>query len=192
MPANATHPHSATMRHPGCIMILGATNDDQGNLSLMAKLRLKQGALEYERHHAAGYKILLTGGFGSHFNTTGQPHWRYSKSFLENEIALPPDAFLPETVESANTVEDFEKGAPIFRHYNFAHTILVTSAFHMPRALYIAKHALPISENSIVAVPAPDAELGAEFLAKARAHELRALEYLRANYPPPRRTHAQP
>lgn len=165
-------------------MILGATNDADGNLSLMARLRLRHGVLEYKRHRDAGYKILITGGFGAHFNTTDRPHWHYARLFLENELGVPSDAILPEASESANTVEDFEKAAPIFLKYGFARVVLVTSTFHIARARYIASHVPAVSRAVIVTSPAPDDELDAELLAKARAHEIRALEYLKANYPP--------
>lgn len=174
----------ASDRHPGCIMILGSSNDERGNLSHTAMLRLRQGALEYERHRDAGMKIMLTGGIGAHFNTTSLPYWHYAKIFLETELSIPSGAILPDTVASANTVEDFEKAAPIFRKYNFARLILVTSAFHAERALYIATHALPIPAHAITVSPAPDDVLDRETLAKAQAHELRAIAYLKANYPP--------
>jgi len=88
--------------YKGCIMILGAPNDSKGRLSLIAKSRLKQGARELSLN--PGFKILLTGGFGNHFNQTIYPHWKYAKDFLIKELSIPPGSFLSEAIESSNTV----------------------------------------------------------------------------------------
>src|SRR6476620_229434 len=99
----------------GFIMILGAPNDKNGNLSIIAKSRLKQGAKELSLN--PGFKILLTGGFGQHFNETNCPHWHYAKDFLIEELSICPDSFLLEAIDSTNTVEDIEKAKPIFQKY---------------------------------------------------------------------------
>ena len=164
----------------GCILILGSPNDKEGNLSLIAKTRLMQGAKELSLH--PGFKILLTGGFGKHFNDTNLPHWKYAKDFLIKELAVSPDSFLEECIESANSVEDVEKARPIFQKYNFDKIILVTSEFHLNRVKYIIEKAVDLKENTLSFSCAADKELDKELLKELYKHEELAIAYLRANY----------
>jgi hypothetical protein len=87
----------------GRIMILGAPNDNIGNLSLIAKTRLKHGAKELLKN--ADFKILPTGGFGKHFNETDQPHWKYARDYLINQLSVSKEGFLPDAIESTNTIK---------------------------------------------------------------------------------------
>lgn len=164
----------------GCIVILGAPNDQNGNLSLIAKARLIQGAKELSRN--PGFKILLTGGFGKHFNDTNQPHWIYAKDFLIKELSVSPDSFLDESIESANTVEDVEKAKPIFQKYNFKKIIVVTSEFHHKRVKYIIEKALDLKENTLSYSSVADNELDEELLKKLSEHEQQAIAYLQSKY----------
>ncbi len=163
----------------GCIVILGAPNDKEGNLSTIAKLRLDKGAEEWSKH--PDFKILLTGGFGNHFNETNQPHWMYAKKYLLEKYLLPPQAFLTETIESSNTVEDIEKAEPVFKKYNFKKIIVVTSAFHQKRVRFIINKVLD-NHNKIVYSCASDKVLPQTDLDKLQAHEKKAIAYLKANY----------
>ena len=52
-------------RIPGFVVILGSPNDDQGNLSEMGRGRVALGRQMYHLLSSTGYRILLTGGFGS-------------------------------------------------------------------------------------------------------------------------------
>jgi len=164
----------------GCIFILGAPNDKEGNLSLIAKTRLMHGATVLSLN--PGYKILLTGGFGKHFNDTNLPHWKYAKDFLIKELAVSPDSFLEECIESANSVEDVEKARPIFQKYNFDKIILVTSEFHLNRVKYIIEKAVDLKENILSYSCAADKELDKNLLKELCDHEEKALLYLQANY----------
>jgi hypothetical protein len=56
---------------PGIIIVLGSPNDDKGNLFSVAVERC-EAALRLLADRP-GWKVLLTGGFGAHFNTTGTP-----------------------------------------------------------------------------------------------------------------------
>ena len=164
----------------GCIVILGAPNDKEGNLSPIAALRAAKGAEELSLH--PGYKILLTGGFGSHFNETAFPHWKYARDFLVNSLAVPPDSFLPEAIESSNTVEDIEKSVPVMEKYGFPEIIFVTSAFHMPRVQYIAGIAMAPYKDRIKYAAASDESLDKEQLAGLVIHEKKAIAYLKEHY----------
>jgi uncharacterized SAM-binding protein YcdF (DUF218 family) len=164
----------------GCILILGAPNDKAGNLSVMAKLRLQQGYQMLLQH--PDFKILLTGGFGNHFNETNYPHWQYAKDYLINELAVAPEAFLPEAIESSHTVDDLEKAKPVLQKYNFLKIILVTSQFHLPRVQYLAEIILADSKAKLAYAPSSDAGLNEELLLKLETHEEHALAYLKQNY----------
>ena len=164
----------------GCILILGAPNDKHGNLSLIAKTRLKQGAAELAIH--PDFKILPTGGFGTHFNDTNQPHWKYAKDYLINELSISPGSFLSESIESTNTVEDIEKAKPIFQKYDFKKIILVTSEFHLERVKFIIDKALDLREEAFSFSCAADQELDEELLKNLKVHEKQAIAFLHLNY----------
>ncbi len=51
----------------GLIVILGAPNGDDGQLSRMAQGRVVLGYQLYRERQAVGWRLLLTGGFGEHF-----------------------------------------------------------------------------------------------------------------------------
>ena len=69
------------------IIVLGAPNDSEGNLSAIAIERCQQALIEYAQN--PGAKILPTGGWGEHFNTTDKPHSHYLRQYLK----LGPDGF---------------------------------------------------------------------------------------------------
>ncbi|KPJ70067.1 hypothetical protein AMJ44_01160, partial [candidate division WOR-1 bacterium DG_54_3] len=117
----------------GIIIILGSPNDAHGNLSDIATGRLNKGLQEYR--HYPGYKILCTGGFGEHFNTTDKPHAHYAINYLLQKGLLETDIL--EIVESQNTVEDALLSKPIIEKYNVTSLIIVSSDFHMLRVRYI-------------------------------------------------------
>jgi len=164
----------------GCILILGAPNDKNGNLSLIAKTRLIHGAKELSLN--PGFKILLTGGFGMHFNETNHPHWKYAKDFLIKELSISPNSFLDESIDSANTVEDVEKAKHIFQKYNFKKIILVTSEFHLKRVKYIIEKALNNKETILLYSCVADKELDEDLLKRLNEHEKKAMDNLKSNY----------
>lgn len=81
------------------IVVLGLPNSPKGELFLMAKKRLDKCYQEYLSHK---YPIILTGGFGLHFNTSNYPHHQLAKEYLIRKGVDNQDiiAFL----DSANTV----------------------------------------------------------------------------------------
>ena len=164
----------------GCILILGAPNDNNGNLSLIAKTRLIHGAKELSLN--PGFKILLTGGFGMHFNETNHPHWKYAKDFLIKELSISPNSFLDESIDSANTFEDVEKAKHIFQKYNFKKIILVTSEFHLKRVKYIIEKTLNFKEKILLYSCVADKELDEDLLKRLNEHEKKAIDNLKSNY----------
>ena len=119
----------------GLIVILGSPNDAQGNLSAMGQRRVAKGYAEYLRLRCNGWKILLTGGFGAHFNRTDKPHAFYACQQLLAWGVPPID--MVEFAESGHTVEDAVLSRPIVEHYGVQNLLVVTSDFHMPRAEFI-------------------------------------------------------
>ncbi|MBI5822079.1 MAG: YdcF family protein [Verrucomicrobia bacterium] len=121
------------------IVILGAPNDEQGILSSIAKERCEQGLQEYQRH--PGAKILPTGGWGPHFNTTAKPHGHYVREHLKMR-GIPDEAFV-QCAESSNTIEDAKLCRPIVAQHGFRKLIVVTSDFHVPRARFLFEQEFP-------------------------------------------------
>lgn len=117
----------------GIIIILGSPNDEEGNLSDMAIGRLNKGLQEYRRH--PGYKILCTGGFGEHFNTTDKSHGCYAINYLLQQGLLETDML--EIAKSQNTLEDALISKPIVEKHRVKSLVVVSSDFHMKRVKHI-------------------------------------------------------
>ena len=153
---------------------MGAPNDAQGQLSLMALNRL-QTAIRFYRHNP-GFKFLCTGGFGPHFNTSSQPHAYHAAQYLIAQ-GIPDTDILPY-VFSRNTVEDAILAQQMLVPYNPQQVVVVTSDFHMPRAvLLFNKHVLNQNLLFVEAVSTLDAEA----LNKLAEHERNALRLLKQN-----------
>ena len=159
------------------VVLLGAPTDNQGRLSSIAEERCAM-ALRECRLHPEAY-VLPTGGFGDHFNTTDKPHAFYTRQRLIAE-GVDEARFLPHA-ESRNTVEDAALSAPILAKAGVTSVIIVTSDFHVARAEFLFKLALPESMEILFA-PATT-HLPEEELEKLRAHERGALAHYRANPP---------
>ncbi|MCP4405577.1 MAG: YdcF family protein [bacterium] len=114
----------------GLIVVLGSPNTNQGDLLSIAKERCELALAEYESN--PGYKILLTGGHGSHFNTTDKPHVTYLKKHLLSR-GIPEEDFV-ESAESSNTREDASLSKPIIMTYKVRHIVVITSDYHIDRA----------------------------------------------------------
>jgi len=114
------------------IVVLGSPNFPDGTLGPIALDRL-QGCLTI--FDPIQHKILCTGGFGAHFNTSPIAHANYLKNFLI-EKGVPPTAFLP-LVFSSNTVEDAVMSLSILKHYEFKDLLIITSEYHLARVEFI-------------------------------------------------------
>lgn len=156
------------------IVVLGAPNDENGVLSSIARERCEQALKEYQSH--PGSKILPTGGWGAHFNTTSRPHGHYVREYLKTR-GIPDEAFV-ECAESSNTIEDATLCRPIIERHGFSHMILVTSDFHAARAQYLFERECPgVSiELSVSRTLLPESDLQKRIL-----HEQTALARLKQN-----------
>lgn len=110
------------------ILVLGAPNDERGNLSQIAMDRL-DCVFELSRYNDS-CKILCSGGFGG-FNPTDLPHATYGKAYLMLK-GIPNQDFLPFAL-SAHSVDDIRKALPILEEEQPDVVMLVTSDFHMAR-----------------------------------------------------------
>jgi len=121
------------------IVVLGSPNDERGNLSSIARERLGLAAKEYFGRPSHG--ILLTGGFGAHFNRSALPHAEHARSFLYSMDV--PEAAFTEFALSGNTVEDALLARPIVQRLGAEELVVVTSDYHIARARYIFDRVFP-------------------------------------------------
>jgi uncharacterized SAM-binding protein YcdF (DUF218 family) len=161
---------------PGLVVILGSPNDAAGNLSEMGAGRVELGRQTYLPLRAQGWRLLLTGGWGDHFNTTALPHAHHARKVLL-AAGVPADHIV-EFAESRNTVDDALKSRPIVDKYEVSRLIVVTSDFHVDRASYVFGEVFPDKQLRFLAAPflatrPPDEQ------ERLLAHERRELDNLR-------------
>lgn len=156
----------------GVIVVLGSPNDEQGELSIIARERCAQAFIEYQKQ--AEYAILPTGGWGEHFNTTDKPHGFYIRQELINR-GIPETAILP-CVESSNTIEDAKLSRPVLEANPEADLIVVTSDFHAARARFLFEREYP---ERPIRLSISRTDLPPEALARLKDHEQKAMERLR-------------
>jgi uncharacterized SAM-binding protein YcdF (DUF218 family) len=162
------------MHERTAVVVLGAPNDDQGVLSSIAMERCHQAITEYRKH--TGSRIIPTGGWGQHFNTTAKPHGHYLREYLKTH-GIPGEAIV-ECVESSNTIEDARLCRPLIERYGFLKLIVVTSDFHVARAQFLFTREFP---DVAIAFSGSKTHLPDEELQKRIAHERNALTKLREN-----------
>lgn len=125
----------------GLIIILGSPNDEQGNLSVMAQGRVALGYQWYQARRAAGWKLLLTGGFGEHFNRTNHPHAYYLQQWLLAQ-GVPAQDILGFAL-SRHTGEDALLARPFVERHGVRQLLVVTSDFHLARVEFIFRAVFP-------------------------------------------------
>jgi len=113
------------------IIILGSPNTNEGVLLPMALGRLNKAITLYKEKIS---KIIITGGFGHHFNTTDYPHAFYAQKYLIENGVNKDD--IQEFALSCDTVDDAKKSLPIISKLKLPFCV-ITSDFHVERAKYI-------------------------------------------------------
>ena len=169
-------------RLPGLIVILGAPNDEAGKLSRIAQGRADRGYAEYIRLRADGWKLLLTGGFGAHFNVTDKPHAYYVRQKLLQRGVPAMD--IVGWAESRNTIEDGLFSRPLVDRYGVNNLLIVTSDFHYERAAFVFAHFFPTASREFALVAYLPACSAAEQEA-ILSHERLGLIRLRARFTTP-------
>lgn len=161
------------------IVVLGNTNDADARLSPTALWRLDT-ALRYYRSLGDADKdrtqFVTTGGFGA-FNPSSVPHGELLNRYLiangVRDTAVLPYIYSNGTIDDGLGVARLvaERGAESVR------LVLVTSAFHMPRARTIFTRLMPGVRLSAI----PDGNTGTP---EQRMHERRAMANLEKELPP--------
>jgi uncharacterized SAM-binding protein YcdF (DUF218 family) len=160
----------------GLIIILGSPNSEVGELSSVAKERCERALAEYAKR--PGCRLLLTGGYGAHFNTTAEPHAAYLKRYLVSR-GIPTQEIL-ELVESTNTLEDALISKPIVLKYRVPEIVIITSDYHVDRARYVFQREFAGTGIRISFSASQTDEKACEFdLAAQKKHEQQALAKLR-------------
>ncbi len=155
------------------IILLGAPNDEKGNLSSLAVERCELALRELA--NCPGAKVLPTGGWGAHFNTTSKPHGFYLGEYLRQRQIAAADIL--EIAESTNTIEDARLSRPIVERHGIEELLIVTSDFHLPRARFLFEKQFP---GMALSFSGSTTNLPEEELARRIAHEQQALARLRS------------
>ncbi|WP_298735073.1 YdcF family protein [uncultured Chitinophaga sp.] len=157
------------------LIVLGAPNSPEGLLSDIAISRLETCFSVYQRE--ASY-ILLTGGYGPHFNTTDKPHAWYARQYLTGK-GIPPHKIL-DSVVSSNTLEDATFSRPLVNILRPARVTIITSEFHLQRAGLIF---CDVYQNMVPLrfIAAPSYTLRLEELQALIKHETTAIQNLLTN-----------
>src|SRR5271157_2178188 len=153
-------------------IVLASTNDDEGNLSVVAVSRLRE-ALEAVAC-ADESKMILTGGIGEHFNRTNKPHAYYACQFLLCN-GLSPSKIVG-FVASVSTFEDATLTERFLRFRTPKSICVVTSDFHVERARVLFTHAFRRDDIAFRPARTP---LPAKELARLEDHERKALKLLK-------------
>jgi uncharacterized SAM-binding protein YcdF (DUF218 family) len=160
----------------GMIVVLGSPNSEAGQLYSVAKERCELSLAEYAKH--PDWKLLLTGGYGAHFNTTDRPHASYLKHYLVKR-GIPSQEFV-EFAESANTLQDALFSKPIVLKYKVPEILVVTSDYHIDRARYVFEREFVDTGVRIKFLASHTDEATCEFdLEMQKKHEQEALAKLR-------------
>jgi uncharacterized SAM-binding protein YcdF (DUF218 family) len=165
-----------TLQPKGMIVVLGSPNSEDGELYSIAKERCEVALAEYAKR--PDWKILLTGGYGAHFNTTDQPHAVYLRHYLVKR-GVPGQAIMVEFAESANTLQDASLSKPIILKYQVSEIILITSDYHVDRARYIFEREFADTQVHIEFSVSKTEEVCELDLKALRKHEQEALAKLR-------------
>lgn len=121
------------------IIVLGGSNDRHGHLSQMSEDRCSE-ALKVHKQHPS-YPLLMTGGWGDHFNKSPWSHGHLQKQVLIKQ-GIPPGLFLPIAL-SSHTRADAVEAARILNRSRPGALLLITSDFHMPRACHYFQAEFP-------------------------------------------------
>ena len=152
------------------VLVLGAQNDVDGNLSEMAIERATGALREYQKR--PGAKVMVTSTYG-HFNQADLPHAHYMAQCLLRQ-GVPKDDLLP-FVESVNTVQEAVYGKRILAEMPMRSLCIVTSCVHVTRARLVFEHFFSPDLLEIVGVPNGVSE---EELLRYQAHEKEAIEVI--------------
>lgn len=125
---------------PDLVAVLGAPNDTGGGLSQVAMDRCTAAVDACRRAPAAG--LVLSGGFGAHFNTTTLPHWWHCETWLARRPG-PDRPRVVGCVESRHTYDDVLLLRELVRSLRARSLTVVTSDHHAARVRFLLDIVLP-------------------------------------------------
>nr|WP_299384180.1 YdcF family protein [Allomuricauda sp.] len=154
------------------LVVLGSPNSPEGALSDISKSRL-----DYcNEVFTEGQGVLLTGGWGPHFNTSDKPHAFYAKAYLIKK-GLSEKDFLAFAL-SKNTVDDAVKTKSILTTPKNVKLTVITSDYHKERVELIFKEILNAYEMSFVGV---ESNMDKKQLQELISHEDNAINSIKQN-----------
>ena len=113
------------------LAVLGSPNSSTGELSDISKSRLDCCWDLFRK----GQRVICTGAWGAHFNTSDQAHAFYAKEYLL-EKGLSEEDFL-EFALSENTVDDARKIKAVLSGLNYRKLTVISSDYHLERVKLI-------------------------------------------------------
>ncbi|TGE85771.1 YdcF family protein [Pseudoalteromonas sp. KS88] len=133
------------------IIVLGSPNCKSGELSKIAKSRCDKAFQLYTQNPSC--KVLCTGGFGEHFNTSPFAHGELTKDYLIKQ-GISRNAFL-DVALSRFTFEDATMSLPILTANNIKKATVVSSEFHIKRVEYVFSNLISHIELNYLAATTP-------------------------------------
>jgi uncharacterized SAM-binding protein YcdF (DUF218 family) len=119
-----------------------------------------------EYHSRQRCNVVLTGGFGSHFNTTSKPHSSHVAEFLRG--AGIPSIDLIECGTSSNTVEDAVHSKRLLDGMPHCPPLVITSDYHVRRATLVFRAVYFPEDVSVLGATSPLVPMDR---ARLQAHE---------------------
>lgn len=111
------------------IIVLGHCNDDKGNLSSSTINRLNHAI---KVHNLAKY-IVLSAGFGQHFNTSSKPHSFWMEKYLLKKGILKKQ--IMQEKHARWTIENASLCLDLALKNRWKSVLIVTSSWHVPRTI---------------------------------------------------------
>lgn len=131
------------------VIVLGSTIRPDGSLSDIAIERL-----EVTRNILSSFEsphLIITGGFGPHFNKTDKAYSLYAYEYLVQH-GISKDC-VTALIPSTDTVEDATLTRRVLKGRIPSRMSIVTSDFHVPRATYIFNIVFKETNIKFVSVP---------------------------------------
>lgn len=154
------------------LIVLGAPNSPTGELGEISLSRLNCCISLYSK----GKKILCTGGWGTHFNTSEEAHAAHAKKYLIDK-GVSEDDFLDFAL-SSNTVEDAVKAKQIISEMEDPHVTVITSVFHFERVKLIFQE---VFENYNINFIGIQCDISVDQLKHLIDHEQEAIQSIMEN-----------
>lgn len=110
--------------------LLGSPNSCDGVLSDIALSRVDAACLLSELIDPL--RLMVTGGFGAHFNTSNWPHRELVHRTL-GAMNVPFDPLQSGDLESCNTIEDMLLIGELLNREHISNCFVITSTFHISR-----------------------------------------------------------